>query len=238
MLKLVVAAAIGVAASAQGASAQQAPAPTAPPSTTPTPPPSSYPVWPTNRTSTDIYGYGLSRFYNNPDATYVRTYRDMVAYGRCATNVSPNFAERVLAGDFTDGDTRRAARRLVGLSRACVPAGTWIAGDLLRPALAEAGYKRLLASGTALPAPKTSRALRVADIGPLGRAAACVAQRSPAGVQQLLATTPGTTEERNAAIRAFEGAPGCGQVGEATFKVLPTLRAYIALSAYESLRQG
>ncbi len=206
--------------------------------TTPTPSPAGTPRFEYPRQTPNTFAdVGLARLYQSPNVAFIESYREMIGYGRCATNVSPEYAGRFLNSEPSDPRGRAAARRLVGLSRGCLPLGSHVPMDFLRLGLAEVGYHRTLAAGAPLPQP-TLQPLPKAEANSFAAAATCLAYRAPQATYRVMATAPGSDAEREALIGAFAATPQCGRIGPVALRELPALRGHLAIAAYRSVTRS
>lgn len=174
-------------------------------------------------------------FSVRPDGftAYIASYRDALRYGRCAANVSPDFARDFVSS--APGQNWSSLRRLTGLSKGCLPAGTHAPIGLLRASLSENFYRASVEAGRLLPAARSVTAARTDDADPNALAARCYVYGAPKNVDALLRSAPGTKEERQAIESAGAAAPFCKTLSSRITNVAATLRPYIAVEAYRVL---
>jgi hypothetical protein len=165
-------------------------------------------------------------------------YRQALDYGRCVSNVSPSLAADVLAMEGPTAYSRQRTRQLAGVSKGCLPAGTMAPLATLRAALAETYYRQHGGLGSAVPQLDTPRTVRLIDSSLIARMASCLVRRTPATVDVLLNSEPGSKRERDARDAAFGAAPTCSGGFEAADVSVGALRTYVALEAYERLKAG
>lgn len=184
-ISLLIVAASAVA-TASPASAQTAPAtpsvpvPSARPSTSIPPRISPLP----RSSSSRAYGDGLIYATARPLAASDQ-YLRVMDYARCAAKVSPDLSARLLSADPASGQAIALSRQLRGISKGCLPAGAFVSTTFFRGALAESLYRR---TGTT-----PAAAARPASVTTI---AECVFVQSPASVDRLLRTEPGSKAER------------------------------------------
>jgi hypothetical protein len=162
-------------------------------------------------------------------------------FTRCVAGQSEGQARRVLGMDYRTGAYRRSLRNLAVEARACRPFGFdfRMSGVLYAGSLAEALLPKALAGSTLVSraAVDPSRpAIPARDEGEyLGL---CAVRMMPDRVAALLATAPGSAEEKDAAAAVSRDLGPCLKAGVSAKLNRPGLRALLALAAYRIVTQA
>lgn len=158
------------------------------------------------------------------------------AFGRCAASNSPEIASRMLRQDFTSQAYRSSIRQLSRNNEGCFRrrGRMQFAPLLLAGAVAEAFLVRTetplnvrlarAAAGPATPA-----------FSPSDRVAICTVRSMPDQVAVLLAATPASADEEEAARALAPAVQLCAQGGPQVRATTPGLRAIIATAAFRTV---
>lgn len=134
-------------------------------------------------------------------------YADMLAFARCVARFDPEAATRVMnepIGALAEAD--RLAR-LAEVNRACLVRQSKVHPLLLRAALAEAAMEQgevRTPMANAVGVPPVAKGIR------LGAISLCQNSTAPKLVSAVLATEPGSVEERAAVEKLYSASTGCG----------------------------
>jgi hypothetical protein len=162
-----------------------------------------------------------------PNAEYAST----LSFAKCVANVSPSLTAQLLSLDPRSGRSAGLTRQLRGISKGCLPAGTFVPTTFLRGALAETLYRRG-------PAPvgfgNSDAGAKPAAVGTVSE---CLFTLSPVAVDGFLRSDLGTERERGALMQLAAVAPRCIVAGRRLniSEVAPYLRAGLAEVAYRSV---
>lgn len=165
------------------------------------------------------------RFANSRPMTANEQYRKVIDFARCAVSVSPSLSMRLLAADPASGRAIAVSRQLRGISRGCLPAGTFVPTTFFRSALAETLYAQADPLATIGPRPRLASSV-----------AECVFVQSPQNVDALFQTSPGSKAESQVFDRLVPLGRNCtvnGDRVDITGKET-ALRSQLAEVAYRS----
>ena len=160
---------------------------------------------------------------------------------RCVVRTNAPEARRILRLDYRTSLYERSLRKIAMGVRPCARfngslrmAGVLLAGSFAEALLPRALDGRTLASQAVYDPSKP--AIPARDEGEyLGL---CAVRSMPDGVAALLATDPGSPEEKSAAAAIAPGLSPCLKEGAAATLNRPGLRALLALAAYRIVTQA
>lgn len=180
-----------------------------------------------NNRRTDLF-YLLST--SKPMAATAQ-YARVQGFAKCAVNVSPALSARLLSMDPRSGQSAVVSRQLRGISRGCAPAGAYIPSAFFRGAVAESLYRR---ESSAVIDTNGDMRGKPASVETMPQ---CLFAQSPASVDALLRSSPGTEEERRAFSRLATFAPRCIMAGRrvSITALAPFIRAELAETAYRAI---
>lgn len=114
-------------------------------------------------------------------------YRNVIGFARCAASVSPDLSAELLDTDPQSGRAAAISRQLRGISKGCLPAGSFLPTAFFRSALAETLYKDVHLTPTTTARPRSTSSI-----------AECIFVQAPQAVDALFQTLPGSQAERHA----------------------------------------